>query len=135
MDCRRLHALKGIEMNAGRELDAKVALLVDGPWDESRCRICGWPLMERPEEGCIPTSCSLRPAPERRADSPAPYSTDLELAFRVIKAAGTGFTLSCDGDQAVWVARFPGMDAPAAAETAPLAICLAALKRAGVEVC
>lgn len=50
------------------------------PWDESRCRVCGWPLHQHnpftrlhndePPLTCTPENCSERPAPERRADSP-----------------------------------------------------------------
>lgn len=39
-----------------------------GKWDESRCRICGWPLVEKIEDGCTKESCSMRPVPDKRAD-------------------------------------------------------------------
>jgi hypothetical protein len=38
------------------------------PWDETRCRICGWPLAASVDQGCVLDSCSLRPLPKTRAD-------------------------------------------------------------------
>lgn len=38
-------------------------------WDEARCRVCGWPLVERIEDGCVTGSCSMRPLPKQRADA------------------------------------------------------------------
>jgi ABA sandwich protein len=68
----------------GKIMDSVVEQKVMGiAWDEKRCRICGWPLKERLEDGCIPESCCLRPSPDRRADEPAPYSTDLTVAWLV----------------------------------------------------
>lgn len=46
---------------------------VYGPWDESRCRICGWTLKQNIKDGCIAISCSLRPPPARRADEPPDF--------------------------------------------------------------
>ena len=31
--------------------------------DASRCAVCGWPLAETAEEGCIRGCCSYRPRP------------------------------------------------------------------------
>lgn len=74
-------------MEAGRELNALVEAHVIGiAWDETRCRVCGWPLANDPftaSGGCLPGSCSMRPVPERRADEPAPYSTDIAVAWQV----------------------------------------------------
>lgn len=55
----------------------KVIFLLLRPegWDESRCRICGWPLKQSIEEGCTSDSCSMRPVPEKRADSIPDYSS------------------------------------------------------------
>ncbi len=50
-------------------------------WDEWRCRICGWQLKESIEDGCTVESCSLRPAPEKRADEPPPYELKHHLAL------------------------------------------------------
>lgn len=38
-------------------------------WDETRCRVCGWPLAESADKGCVPGNCSQRPAPATRADA------------------------------------------------------------------
>lgn len=37
-------------------------------WDETRCRVCGWPLAESVDKGCVPGNCSQRPLPKERAD-------------------------------------------------------------------
>lgn len=37
-------------------------------WDESRCRVCGWPLADEISKGCVKGNCSLRPTPAARAD-------------------------------------------------------------------
>lgn len=31
-----------------------------------RCRVCGWPLAESHEQGCVEDNCSMRPLPEPR---------------------------------------------------------------------
>jgi hypothetical protein len=33
--------------------------------DDSRCAVCGWPLVMSLEDGCIRGNCSMRPRPER----------------------------------------------------------------------
>lgn len=63
-----------------REIDQKIQTLLC-PWDESRCRICGWPLEADVPEQCHVGNCSLRPAPKKRADAPASYSDSLDLAM------------------------------------------------------
>lgn len=75
-----------VELPAGRELDALVHLRLFGAWDDSRCRICGWPIgsLFDASKGCIPGNCSMRPAPAVRADEPSPYSTDIAQAWRVV---------------------------------------------------
>lgn len=40
-------------------------------WDESRCRVCGWPLAASADQGCVPGNCSMRPLPKERADGQA----------------------------------------------------------------
>lgn len=66
--------------------DARIAALMGLVWDERRCRVCGWPFahVRYHTAACTPESCSMRPAPERRADTPAPYTTDLAAAWRVV---------------------------------------------------
>src|ERR1051326_7076061 len=61
--------------NERQEQNRKLKEWLYGPWDESRCRICGWPLVADMREGCTAESCSLRPAPERRADEPQDFFT------------------------------------------------------------
>jgi hypothetical protein len=47
-------------------------------WDEARCRVCGWPLAESADRGCVPGNCSMRPKPAQRADTG--YAPDLAHA-------------------------------------------------------
>jgi hypothetical protein len=35
------------------------------PDDESRCAVCGWPLRDTIDEGCVRANCSQRPRPDR----------------------------------------------------------------------
>lgn len=75
----------------GHELDARVHTEVMGRvWDESRCRVCGWPLIMRDSTGgiqhhCWPDNCSMRPLPKTRADAIPAYSTDIAAAWQVIE--------------------------------------------------
>ena len=34
------------------------------------CAVCGWPLVDDPERGCVRGNCSMRPMPERFYDKP-----------------------------------------------------------------
>lgn len=61
-----------------RELDAKVSLILNGPWPEDRCRVCGWVTVPEGEVGCWKSNCSQRPGPSRRADEPKDYSTSAD---------------------------------------------------------
>lgn len=104
-------------------------------WSEERCRICGWPLADSAENGCVEGNCSLRPIPEKRADSPAPYSSEIEYAWLVLeKMRERGLYVGFDSNAAspdVW--RFWAQDeegeyvASGEAPTAPLAACKMAL--------
>jgi ABA sandwich protein len=107
-------------------------------WDESRCRICGWPLKEVIRDGCTKESCSLRPAPKVRADTAPNYSTDLETAWIVVEALHL-CVHRAGSRQPFWWVGIPsdghaGMVADVenptvgTGETAPLAICRSALK-------
>lgn len=122
---------------AGRELDQLVSDTIFGPWDESRCRVCGWKIVPDGVRGCWKDSCSLRPPPSRRADEPLPFSTDIAAAWEVVEKLGRGFELhrSQIPDDEPWaVYRTIGVTSRHLAwgATAPLAICLAALE--AVEV-
>lgn len=75
-----------------RRLDALVNERVMGiTWDESRCRICGWPFADSGIGGCTKDSCSMRPRPKFRADSVCNYSTDLATAWQVVNHLITRF--------------------------------------------
>lgn len=65
-------------------LDQLVRVVIHGPFDKTRCPVCGWPLHEKVEEGCTEESCSQRPVPARRADQPLPYSSDPVVAFQLL---------------------------------------------------
>jgi len=119
-----------------RNLDARVHREVMGViWDESRCRVCGWPLVPEGEQGCWASNCSMRPLPERRADELPHYATNIAAAWRIIESLcgpdymtarfdHGGGTTRC-GFYTVHAGR---LIAVANADSAPLAICLAALK-------
>lgn len=115
-------------------------------WDETRCRICGLKLRE--EEINLPV-CTTDPAPLVRADAIPPYSSDISCAWRVIDklrerytnialhaANGWGLSLGSIGydgtreDSQLVETWLP----PINADTAPMAICLAALAACGVSV-
>lgn len=80
------------DLPAGRELDALLADAVFGPWDESRCRVCGWKIVAENEHGCHKDNCSMR-FPDGmyppRADAPGCYSTDVAAAWQVIERIKT----------------------------------------------
>lgn len=81
-------------MKVGKEMDAEVEAKFFGyKFPENRCRICGWPLAESDRDGCVIDNCVLRQRPERMADEPRPFSTDLVEAFSVVKKLEE---LSCD---------------------------------------
>lgn len=131
---------------AGRDLDLAVTLAIFGPWDESRCRICGWSVVSHDTQGCWSDNCSTRPQPAVRADEPPPFSTDIAAAWRLVERLTPTFTLRRvdwamrdRGDGVTYMqenAYHNGWWAVATeeggeysfAETAPHAICLAALK-------
>lgn len=132
-----------MQMEAGRELDALVRERVFGPWDASRCGVCGWPLSSD-STGCIVGFCSMRPVPARRADEPPPFSTVFFAAVLLVDLLRLSVVYSEDGVYAlapddIVHGCVRGTDAPsltlvgrehehlAASETAPLAICRAAL--------
>jgi Phage ABA sandwich domain len=137
---------------AGPELDAEVAeKVMELVWDARRCRICGWPLDKGPSPfslinrgrgvvaGCVENSCSLRPAPQHRADAPAPYSSEWPAAMQVVEAMRRrGYQLflrtwvGVEDVQANFVgtatSAHPGLGGSCTDDTGPLAICRAALR-------
>lgn len=114
-----LKAMKNLE--AGRELDALVAEKVMG-WtvaleDRGPCRV--W----RPHENSAERS---QPIP--------PYSTSIEAAWEVVeKMRQREFGFSLNDAWIAWFLAAPN-EYQADADTAPHAICLAALKAVGVDV-
>ncbi len=114
---------------AGPALDALVAERVMGfKWDESRCRVCGWPLYATLALGCVAGNCSLRPRPARMADEPAPYSTEIKWAWELVERLKLVVGPTPRGGwmvQTFWDRELSQWET---AETAPLAICRAALK-------
>jgi hypothetical protein len=93
-------------------------------------------------------SWDLSQQPFRQTVQPLLYSTDIAAAWEVVDKVRaripSQFAIGCEGYPLYWWARFvgpglvPGMENygwhEAQAPTAPLAICLAALKAVGVEV-
>lgn len=117
------------ELNAGRELDALVAERVMGLTSfkhdgyDGECAKCGFEW--DPHRGGPGTACPI----------PDPYSTDIAAAWEVVEklcASGKGFTLEhpgfSPGTPDIHVFASFGMSPYMVAETAPLAICRAALK-------
>ena len=141
------------KMEAGRELDALVAEKVMGwKWPDDRCPICGWKYEVSVDKGCVPDNCSLRPAPEiRECDKYGAYSTDIAAAWKVVeKLVNSGWcvgllfddnghwALATDGTQNVPLGDGPEdiattffIEKELWCDTAPLAICRAALKAVG----
>lgn len=127
-------------MQAGLELDMLVTKHVMGiEWDESRCRICGWPLTNigyLDTAYCTEKSCAMRPLPDVRADATAPYSTDIAAAWDVLEVLKTrGFTATIFvygiGVQ-VRIESGGSVVTRIEESTAPLAICRAALSAIGI---
>lgn len=120
-----------------REIHEKVMRVT---WDESRCRVCGWPMDLGEGQGptCLPDNCSMRPAPQRRADAIPAYSSDIAMAWPVVEqmraegfyidveAYSWGYSARCSragkGDEDIWIDG-----APFKADAAPEAIARAAL--------
>lgn len=118
--------------NELRELDAEVHSRVMGiQWDATRCRVCGWPLDAGEEVFCLPGDCAQRPAPVRRADEPAHYSTDIAAAWLVAEtfiAAGGAAWLEGDGHTGYHAGCTTGAGRfEAHADSPAVAICRAAL--------
>ena len=111
-------------LKAGRELDQLVSDAIFGSWDESLCRVCGWKIVPDGEQGCWRDNCSLRPPPTRRADEPQPYTTDIAAAWKIVEKCHLSVLQMEEGD---WHVYGP-TDRTATEATAPLAICIAALR-------
>lgn len=109
-------------MNPGRELDALVAE-----------KVMGWTGIENDNLDGTDWYAGSPPGSEGHAEVPA-FSTDISAAWEVVEEVNRknvyGFRLHNPGNgvwEASWNVLAEGM-------SAPLAICLAALKAVGVEV-
>jgi hypothetical protein len=114
-----------------RELDSRVHREVMGvAWDESRCRVCGWPVVPEGGSGCWASNCSLRPSPIIRADAVPEYSSDIAQAWKVVERFRPYVKVDARGVGgepwvcSIWVG---GPEIEGRGDTAPLAICRAAL--------
>jgi hypothetical protein len=80
-----------------RELDSRVHREVMGVvWDESRCRVCGWPIVPEGGSGCWASNCSLRPSPIIRADAVPEYSSDIAAAWKTMRGEHNQWEIKCD---------------------------------------
>lgn len=124
------------QMPAGIEMDALIAEKVIGAkWDESRCRVCGFSL-DPDGKMCRSDDCSMRPVPARRADAIAPYSTDIAAAWQVVERLRfcvVTRVMSRGTYKAIAKVSRSKPQVSAHAETAPLAICRAALVACGKQ--
>ena len=131
-----------IDLKAGPELDRLIRDTVMGvAWDETRCRVCGWPLADTREEGCVLGNCSQRPPPSIPvAERCQSYSTDLTAAAQVETMLGArlrwpqyinALRIIVKRDCSEW-ARLYGYDGAwddwCLLRATPLQRCLAALK-------
>ncbi len=117
-------------------------------WPEHRCRVCGWTLGSEEALGCTAESCSMRPRPERRADEPALFSTNIADAWQIVETlSARGYQFELSELSGGWAAEFdadlvpgvvPGVAIDGRCEdicpTAPVAICLAALAAYGIAI-
>ena len=61
------------------------------PWDEKRCRVCGWTLAASRDQGCAaPYDCSMRPMPTRMADGSGDTHEFLTRFHAAAKSTGEG---------------------------------------------
>ena len=68
------------ELRAAAQIVAGAAQFT-ATFPPDRCRICGWPLVEKIQDGCTRKSCSQRPAPAVRADHWYAEAASDEAAF------------------------------------------------------
>lgn len=109
------------QLQAGRHLDALVAEKLMGLRVINNPLEYGLPFVLR--EGA-PDSIPIQ------ADNQLPlpkYSTDIQDAFQVIEQSNAFFEMFNNPRKGIWVVKFEGGSA-LVANSAPLAICLAALK-------
>lgn len=121
-------------MEAGRELDALVAEKVMG-WEPGPGGIHLFPPKDEPNRKRF-----TRWNGEARVTEIPHYSTDIAAAWEVVEKLGHKFQMFLntrgkwtEADFVHWPDNLKGYVA-ASADTAPLAICLAALKACGVDL-
>lgn len=131
------------QLTVGPELDMLVAQKVFGwKWDEKRCRACGGTIVPHPDfPGCWIDNCSMRPIPkdEERADAILNYSGDIKAAWSVVEhLRAQGYVVAVVTCRSGWACDIgPGdmsyldMMRGYGEESAPLAICRAALQAVG----
>lgn len=126
-------------MNASWELDALVAEKVMGLSRQVRIKGSTEYVTIYSKNPYFPDgSCDLNDLNFYAA--PKNYSTSIAPAWEVVEKLDDCLHLREHGEEGIWEAWFCGLGEPenenrvAHADTAPLAICLAALKAVGVEV-
>lgn len=126
---------------ATAELDAVIEdRFLNLVWDETKCRVCGWPLAKDTAEGCVADNCSMRPPPSIRADAPRPYSSDLNEAWKLVEEMRhRGFAVAVVSCAIGWICdvalgdfAYVNPQRPLGDQTPELAICRAVLTQAGV---
>lgn len=118
--------------------------------DFTKCQVCGWPLANRLEDGCVLGNCSMRPVPKTWYTDIPHYSTDLNAAWKVAEYIRNEYR--CNTEAKILSPLFGGMhyvcvltggdlfyntphcSLSVRAETMPLAICQAALQVLDVSV-
>jgi hypothetical protein len=66
------------------EINAQLAAILLPPWDESKCRVCGWKIglphmpafLNDVGRICLQNDCAEDPVPAVRADAPPDYCSD-----------------------------------------------------------
>lgn len=108
------------------------------PWDETKCRVCGWPIVADGEPGCWQSNCSMRPPPAKQADTPADICSDPAAwgALLTELKAGGSVSLSYIEERGQWfatVTREPAIYSGWDAEQPGRALAMAFLGSEGVE--
>lgn len=137
------HSAEAVSVHSLAEVDALVAYHLTGEeprisWEDADARMRfdsfeeAWDAAHDPCFRCVdltPPSAPLTAVPLFRE-----YASDLTSAWELVeKVSSPRDSFRVRREQSTWVAAF-GERAPVVAPSAPLAICLAALKAKGVEV-
>lgn len=68
-----------------RAADAVIHNAIYGPWDEARCRVCGWPVKEKIRDGCTKDVCSMVDREGKRADEPRRFHESHDARAALLK--------------------------------------------------